>query len=144
MLPGPPSGRHPAWGAHFHCCATYVNGLCGGVCGFVFIVKPTHRALTPRRCLSQSLQARTGKSDLGGTKPLPPQGSFEEPSSPPSALWELFQGTGWETVRHRGVPSPPQGYPKGIAIFPHPLLPTHCCSLAGGHRLPSMLLLHCF
>lgn len=92
--PGPPTGRDPAWGAHFHSCAACVNGLSGGMCGLIFIVKPVHQALMPRRGLSQ--QARKGQSDLGGGKPVPPWGSSEESSLPPSAPQALFQRAGWE------------------------------------------------
>lgn len=113
--------------------------------GFIFVVKLAHQPLPPRWCLSQPVQAKTGQRDPEGRKYLPPWGSSEEPSSSLSAPQALFQSIGWG----EGMDGLAQTCAKSTQRLSHrpntshPLLPTHCCSLPGGHRLPSPLPLHC-
>lgn len=43
----PPAGSDQALKDDLHCCTAYVSGLCEGMCGFLFIIKPAHRLWHP-------------------------------------------------------------------------------------------------
>lgn len=137
MLLVPPAGSDQALKDDLPCSTAYVSGVCEGMCKFLFIIKPAHGLWHPAL-------ASHGREPFGGRKLLPQWGSSEKHSLPPSAPQALFRSFGWEERTDGPALRCIRGYPEGTATLSHPLLPPHCYSLPGGHRLPSALPGHCF